>query len=73
MAEPDRESEAFEVWTWLAVVAGAGLVALGVTYLVRRRNPVRSVDRLLRRCEQRIQSLESALTGLESALTADGD
>jgi hypothetical protein len=72
VATTERECKAFEAWTWLAVVAGAGLVALGATYLLRRRNPIRSVDRLLRRCERRIQDLESAVIGLESALSADG-
>ena len=73
MALEQRESEAFEAWTLLAVVAGAALAALGAAYLLRRRNPIRSVDRLLRRCEERIQELESAVVGLESVLTSDGD
>jgi hypothetical protein len=57
----------------MAVVGSVALGAFGLVYLLRRRNPIRSVDRLLHRCEQRIGSLESAVSGLESALTSNGD
>ena len=73
MATSDSDSRAFEAWVWLAAATGAALVTFGAAYLIRRRNPVRSVNRLLRRCEQRIHDLESAVIGIESTLLPDGD
>jgi hypothetical protein len=57
----------------MAVVGGAALGALGLVYILRWRDPIRSADRLLRRCERRIEDLESTVIGIESALTPGGD
>ncbi len=72
MATSGRETRVPENWALIAVIGSAALGAFGLVYLLRRRNPGRTVDRLLRRCEQRIEDLESAVIGLESALSPDG-
>jgi bacteriorhodopsin len=55
-------------WVWMAVGIGAALGAIAVISLLRYRNPVSRMDRILRRCEHRIHDLEAYLSDLESSL-----
>ena len=65
-----EESDSREVWMWVGIAAGAALGIAGVAYLIRRTDAPRSMERLLRRCEERIHSIESSLAGLESSLSS---
>lgn len=66
----DRQGRHFVVWLGLA--AGAALGALAVAYLIHQRNPAHRMDRILRRCEDRIHNIQSSLAELESSLAAPG-
>ena len=57
-----------QFWTWIGIAAGVALGTAGVFYLLQRTNAPRRMEKLLRRCEDRILNIESALTGLESSL-----
>ena len=61
----ERESSS---WIWIAAAVGAAVGVIGVVSLLRRRNPVRRMNRILRRCEDRIHSLETSLAEIESSL-----
>lgn len=58
---------------WVALAAGAALGAIGVAYLFWERNPSHRLDRLLRRCEDRIHNIEDSLADLESSLSPTRD
>jgi len=55
-------------WLWVAAAAGLALGVAGIVWYQRYRDPARSMERLLRRCEERIVGIESSLTDLESAV-----
>lgn len=59
-AEPQDHA----AWVWGAVAAGVVLGAVGVIWLMQYRNPNRSVDRLLRRCYDRLEDIEASITSL---------
>jgi hypothetical protein len=59
-----------EVWMWIGIAVGVALGTAGVVYLMRRTDAPRHMEKLLRRCEDRIHNIESALTGLESSLSS---
>jgi hypothetical protein len=50
---------------WLGVGVG---VAAGVYYLLRHNDAAHRMDRLIRRCEDRIHGIEDSLTSLETSL-----
>ncbi len=52
------------VWVWSAVAAGVVLGAVGIVWLMQYRKPDRSMDRLLRRCYDRLEDIESSLATL---------
>ncbi len=56
-----------QLWTWVGIGAGVALGAAGVIYLLLRTNGPRRMEKLLRRCEDRILSIESSLSDLESS------
>ncbi len=60
----ERKPQETAVWVWTAVAAGAVLGAVGVIWLMQYRKPDRSMDRLLRRCQDRLEDIESSLTSL---------
>ena len=66
----EEDSPTSQGWIWLAVAVGAALGAVGVVYLFRHRDPAFRMDRLLRRCEDRIHNIESYLAQLESTLSS---
>lgn len=68
-----EETNDSQSWLWLAVAAGAVLGAVGIAYLFWERNPTYRLDRLLRRCEDRIHNIEDSLTELESSLVPPRD
>jgi|WetSurMetagenome_2_1015567.scaffolds.fasta_scaffold224563_3 hypothetical protein len=51
-------------WVWGAVAAGVVLGAVGVVWLLQYRKPDRSMDRLLRRCYDRLEDIEASVTSL---------
>jgi len=54
---------------WIAGVAGAAVAAVGLVYFLRYRDPGYRMDRLLRRCEARIDDVEAFLAQLEQSLS----
>ncbi len=61
-AESQKHDSA--VWVWSAVAAGMVLGAVGVIWLMQYRHPDKSMDRLLRRCHDRLEDIESSLATL---------
>ena len=53
-----------DLWIWGAVAAGAILGAVGIIWLMQYRKPDRSMDRLLRRANDRIEDIETTLAAL---------
>lgn len=64
-----EEVEDRQTWMWVALTIGAAVGAFGLVYLLLRRNPTHRLDRLLRRCEDRIHNIEGSLAELESTLS----
>ena len=67
MTASDREDDEQAAWLWVAGAAGLALGVAGIFWLVRYRDPVHRMNRLLRRCQERINSIESSLSDLESS------
>jgi hypothetical protein len=63
----DRDDE-HHAWLWVATAAGLALGVAGVVWYLRYRDPGRSMERLLRRCQDRITGIESSLSDLESVV-----
>lgn len=57
--EPDHAA-----WVWGAVAAGVVVGAVAVIWLMQYRKPDRSTDRLLRRCQERLEDIEASLSTL---------
>jgi hypothetical protein len=62
--QPEEQDHA--AWVWGAVAAGVVLGAVGVLWLTQYRKPDRSMDRLLRRCYDRLEDIEASIAGLLS-------
>ena len=62
--------EEHHAWLWVATAAGLALGVAGVVWYMCYRDPSRSMERLLRRCQDRITGIESSLSDLESAVGA---
>jgi hypothetical protein len=63
--ESDQQDRA--TWLWMAVAAGAVAGALTAIWLAQYRKPDRSMDRLLRRCSDRLDTIEESVTALISS------
>jgi hypothetical protein len=59
-----------QLWMWVGIAAGVALGVVGVAYLVNQTDAPRRMERLLRRCEDRINNIEGSLAGLESSLNS---
>ncbi len=59
-----EEHEDSAAWVWGAVAAGVVLGAVGLVWLMQYRKPDRSMDRLLRRCYDRLEDIETSLATL---------
>lgn len=68
MTDSQAEAEEGHTWIWLAAVGAAALAAVGLAYVLRARDPGYRMDRLLRRCEGRIDDVEVSLAQLEQSL-----
>jgi len=64
-----EEAKQQQTWMWIGMAAGVALGGLVVAYLLHQRKPTHRLDRLLRRCEERIGNIESSLVELESTLS----
>ena len=53
-------------WMWMAIAAGALAGAVAAIWLLQYRKPDRSMDRLLRRCSDRLDTIEASVTDLVS-------
>jgi|GEM_PF-1943858 len=53
---------------WAGIAAGVAFGVAAVIYIVRQTDPPHRMDRILRRCESRIDNIESSLADLESTL-----
>ncbi|UCC67719.1 MAG: hypothetical protein JSV79_11460 [Armatimonadota bacterium] len=69
MTDSQAEEEAGRTWIWIAAVAGAAGAVAGVFYFLRYRDPGYRMDRLLRRCEARIDDVEGSLAKLEQSIS----
>ncbi len=69
MSETLEETQARQLWVWAGIAVGVALGAAGVVYLFRQGDAGHRMDRLLRRCEDRIKNIQSSLADLESTLT----
>lgn len=63
----DDEREDKE-YLWMAVAGGAALGAAALVWLVWYRDPGRRMERLLKRCQERISDIEDSLGQLEASL-----
>jgi hypothetical protein len=68
VTDSQAEEQEGHTWIWLAAVGGAALAAVGLVYVLRARDPGYRMDRLLRRCEARIDGVEVSLAQLEQSL-----
>ncbi len=66
----DETSQERELWVWIGIVAGLAVGVVGALYLIRHNDAAHRMDRLLRRCEDRIHNIEASLADLESSLVA---
>jgi len=64
----EESCDSREMWMWVGIAAGVAVGVAGVAYLMRHTDVPRRLEKLLRRCEDRIHSIESSLSGLESSL-----
>ncbi len=53
-------------WLWTAMAVGAVAGAVAVVWLMQYRKPDRSTERLLRRCADRLDTIEESVAGLLS-------
>lgn len=58
-------SDKRQLWIWAGIAAGVALGVAGVIYLVSQNDAPRRLERLLRRCEDRIHGIENSLARLE--------
>ncbi len=70
VSETLEETQSRQLWVWIGIAAGVALGAAGVAYLFRQGDAGHRMDRLLRRCEDRIKHIQSSLSDLESTLTS---
>ncbi|MBE9566471.1 MAG: hypothetical protein IMF16_06960 [Proteobacteria bacterium] len=68
MTRPREEDRERAAWIWIAAAVGAGVAAAGAVWLVRYRDPDRRMARLLHRCQDRIDGIETSLGRLESSV-----
>lgn len=66
----DMHEDDHHAWLWVAVAAGLALGVAGVVWYTRYRDPALSMERLLRRCQERITGIETSLSELEGAVGA---
>jgi hypothetical protein len=61
-----REKEGCEhpAWLWTAMGLGAVAGAVAVVWLMQYRKPDRSAERLLRRCADRLDTIEESMADL---------
>ncbi len=64
MSHQETDDQDHAAWLWMAVAAGAVAGAVAAIWLVRYRKPDRSMDRLLRRCSDRLDDIEASVTNL---------
>jgi hypothetical protein len=65
----DERSDERHLWMWVGIAAGLAAGAAGVMFVLRQVDAPHRVERLLRRCADRIHNIESSLSDLESSLT----
>jgi len=65
------EEQDHAAWVWGAVAAGVVLGAVGVLWLMQYRKPDRSMNRLLRRCYDRLEDIEASIANLLSPEPAE--
>jgi hypothetical protein len=63
---PETEAQDHAAWVWGAVAAGVVVGAVAVIWLMQYRKPDHRADRLLRRCQDRLEDLEASLSTLLS-------
>ena len=68
MTRPREEDGERVAWVWIAAAVGGAVAAAGAVWLVRYRDPDRRMARLLHRCQDRIDDIETSLGKLESSV-----
>ena len=56
-------------YLWVAVAAGAAVATAALVWMVWYRDPARRMERLLRRCQERITGIEESLGQIEVSLS----
>ena len=65
MEQQEHEAQAHPVWFWTTLGVGAVAGAVTVVWMMQYRKPDRSMNRLLRRCEGRLDTIEESISDLE--------
>lgn len=68
VAGPESPAKGGNSWLWVAVAAGAALSTAAVIWLLWYGDPAHRMDRILRRCQDRIGDIEEALSEMETSL-----
>lgn len=68
MTDSDAKRDDRTSWWWVAVAAGAALSTAAAIWLLWYGDPAHRMDRILRRCQDRIGDIEEALSDLEVSL-----
>ncbi|MBN1459296.1 MAG: hypothetical protein JXA57_07155 [Armatimonadetes bacterium] len=65
----EERTDERHLWMWVGLAAGAAAGAVAVMLVLRQVDAPHRVERLLRRCEDRIHNIEGSLSDLESSLS----
>ena len=65
----EERSDERHLWMWVGIAAGVAVGAAAVVLVLRQVDAPHRMERLLRRCEDRIHNIEGSLSDLESSLS----
>ena len=65
MEQQEHEEREHPAWLWTALAVGAVAGAVSVVWLMQYRKPDHRMNRLLLRCEDRLDTLEESMGDLE--------
>ena len=65
----EERSDERHLCMWVGIAAGVAVGAAAVVLVLRQVDAPHRMERLLRRCEDRIHNIEGSLSDLESSLS----